>query len=270
MIGDVLDLGALVAVGQDDGVVLAGQLADLGLQRGEGGGVARRRDIDGAGPNATARASAGGRSAAAASAERPAARVELAHPATSSETSSALAECVSAPSETKSTPVSPDLAQVVERDPARSLGLDAAADDRHRLDAARRAHVVEQDAVDAGVERRRTSSSVSASTSRRRRGADCAEPGHGRRDPAGQPQVVVLDEQRLAEVEPVVRPAAAADGVLLQVPQPGRGLARVEQRGAGPVELGDAAGRQRGDAREPAEQVQRGPLAREDGPGRAR
>jgi hypothetical protein len=44
VVGHVLDLGALVAVGQDHGVVLPGQPADLGLERRECGRVARRRD----------------------------------------------------------------------------------------------------------------------------------------------------------------------------------------------------------------------------------
>ena len=82
-----------------------------------------------------------------------------------------------------------------------------------------------------------------------------AEPRHGLGDAADEPQMVVLDEERLAEVEPVIGPAAAADGVLLEIAQAGRGLAGVQQRGTGAVQLGDAAGGQRCDPGEAAEQV---------------
>ena len=94
------------------------------------------------------------------------------------------------------------------------------------------------------------------------------QPGDGRRDPAGQAQVVVLDEQRLAQVEAVVGSAAATDGVLLEIAQPGRGLARVQEHGAGAVQFGHAAGRQSGDPGQPAEQVQGSPLAGQDGAAR--
>ena len=40
--------------------------------------------------------------------------------------------------------------------------------------------------------------------------------------------VVALDEDAVAQVEPVVDSAAAADGVLIQHAQAGNGLARVD------------------------------------------
>ncbi len=95
----------------------------------------------------------------------------------------------------------------------------------------------------------------------------CAKAGDRRSDAAGEAKVVVLDEERLAEAHPVVRAAAAPDRVLLELAQTGSGLASVEQRGARPFEFGDASGGQRCDAAEAAEDVQRRPLARENGSG---
>ena len=84
VVGDVLDLGQLVVVGQDDRVALAGERADLGLQRprrpraerplGRGGRPRGHGEVHGRGSRSRERSRAG-------------------------------AECVSAPTETKSTPV---------------------------------------------------------------------------------------------------------------------------------------------------------------------
>ena len=63
------------------------------------------------------------------------------------------AECVSAPTEMKSTPVSAMRADGVERDAARGLELRAAGDELDGLAHLGRGHVVEQDDVGAGVER---------------------------------------------------------------------------------------------------------------------
>ena len=64
----------------------------------------------------------------------------------------------------------------------------------------------------------------------------------------------------------MVDPAAAADGVLLEGPQAGRGLARVEDRDAGAGDRVDEATGERGDAGQAAEEVERGSLAGEDRP----
>ncbi len=103
VIGHVLDLGPFVAVGQDDGVVLAGQAADFGLQAGERRRVAGRGDDDRAGPGRErqVRRREGG------AVHGGGWRLLRVQPATSSDTSSALAECVREPIETKSTPVAP-------------------------------------------------------------------------------------------------------------------------------------------------------------------
>src|SRR5207244_11505380 len=65
------------------------------------------------------------------------------------------------------------------------------------------------------------------------RQATRAQRGDGGADPAGEAQVVVLDENRVVEAAPMVAAAAAADGVLLERSQAGRRLARVEDRGVG-------------------------------------
>ena len=86
---------------------------------------------------------------------------------------------------------------------------------------------------------------------------------------AGRELVVVLDHRDVVQAHALVGAAAAAHGVLLQGPQPRRGLAGVQDHRAGALEgVGPATG-VRGDAGEPAEQVQQGALAHQHGPGGA-
>ena len=163
----------------------------------------------------------------------------------------------------------PHRSQVVGRDTARSFDLDATGNDRDRCTHFVETHVVQHDPGHSSVECRPDvvqCFGLDLETELRRRGV---ERRHCRPDPAGEAQVVVLDEQRLAQVHAVVGSAAAPHRVLLQLAQAGRGLASVEQRGVGPGQLGHATCRQRGDPRQPAEQVERGPFATQDGPGRA-
>ena len=80
--------------------------------------------------------------------------------------------------------------------------------------------------------------------------------------------MVVLDKQCLAQIEAVVGATTTADGVLLEVTQAGRGLASVEERRAGSFKLNDATCRKRCDAAETTQQIEGGPLARQDGPDR--
>ena len=124
-----------------------------------------------------------------------------------------------------------------------------------------RRHVVEQDPVGAGVERlgdlvQRVALDLDGKTGRPR-----ARDRLG--DRAGDAQVVVLDQDAVVEAEAMVRAAAAADGVLLELAQARRRLAGVEDRRAGAVDRVDVAAGERGDAAEAAEQVEREPLARE-------
>ena len=72
---------------------------------------------------------------------------------TSRETSSERAEWVSAPTEMKSTPVSANVADGVERDAAGCLERGATGDQRHGPAQDIGRHVVEQDPVGAGGER---------------------------------------------------------------------------------------------------------------------
>ena len=158
-----------------------------------------------------------------------------------------------------------DLADGVERDAARGFELRAAADERDRLAGAAAGAMLSSRIESAPASSAsRTSSSVSHSTSI---GSRClrAQPVDGRRDAAGEAQVVVLDQDRVVEAEPVVRAAAAADRVLLERAQARRRLARVEDLGAGPVDGVDEAAGERRDAGEASEQIQRRPLAGEQG-----
>ena len=74
--------------------------------------------------------------------------------------------------------------------------------------------------------------------------------------------MVVLDHRDVVQAHPLVGAPAAAHRVLLQGAQPGRRLAGVQDRRAGALErVGPPTG-VRGDAGEPADQVQQGPLPR--------
>ena len=94
-----------------------------------------------------------------------------------------------------------------------------------------------------------------------------------RRDRRGHParrgDVVVLDQGCVAQSHPVVLAAAAPHGVLLEQPQPGRGLAGVPDHRPGSrhrVRPGPGRGR---DAGQVAEEVEHGPLRAEHRHGRA-
>ena len=74
-----------------------------------------------------------------------------------------------------------------------------------------------------------------------------AHPRHRRLDAAGQPDVVVLDQNAVVEPHAVIDGAAGAHRVLLERAQQRRGLARVEHDDA-PARGVDELARQRGDA----------------------
>ena len=86
---------------------------------------------------------------------------------------------------------------------------------------------------------------------------------HGFSDAPGQALVVVLDEDGIVEAEAVVGAAAAAHGVFLQHAQRGRGLARVEHRDA-PASGVDESRGQRGDTRQPLQDIEGGTFGREE------
>ena len=85
---------------------------------------------------------------------------------------------------------------------------------------------------------------------------------HRTHDSAGEPDVVVFDQDPVVEPEAVIGTSTRAHGVLLQDAHQRRRLARVED---GDVTGGriDELSRERGDSREPLNEVERRALADE-------
>ena len=79
--------------------------------------------------------------------------------------------------------------------------------------------------------------------------------------------MVVLDQDRVIEAEPVVDPAAAAHGELLQRPEPGRGLAGIDDHRVGALHRCHIGRGQGGDAGQTAQQVQSRALGAQNRPG---
>ena len=226
---DVLHLGHLVVVGEDHRVALGGERADLLLHRGD---------------------------------------LSSGH-VSSSETSSERAEWVSAPTEISSTPVSA-MARMVSRvtppEASRRARPPVEVDGFAQLVEA---HVVEEDRVDADVERLRDLvERVALDLDRQRRRGPHELHGRGHR--ACGAKVVVLHEHRVVEAEAVVATAAAGDGVLLELAEAGSRLARVEDRRARALDRVDVAARERRDPGETTEEVERDALAGQDRALRAR
>ena len=98
------------------------------------------------------------------------------------------------------------------------------------------------------------------------RRADRVEGGH---DATGGDHVVVLDHRHVAEAEPVVDPAAAAHGVLLQRPPAGQRLAGVEDARRRALQRGHPGGGGGGDAGEVRGEVERGALGGQQAAGRS-
>ncbi len=80
--------------------------------------------------------------------------------------------------------------------------------------------------------------------------------GEGFRQAAAERDVVVLDEDSVGEIEPVVVAAATADSVFIERAEAGDGLARVEHLGFGAGDGFDEVGCERGDAGHALEQVE--------------
>ena len=143
--------------------------------------------------------------------------------------STAGAECVSAPTDTKSAPVAASFGNPIERDAAGNLDLRAAR--------ARAGPLRECSSIDMLSTSTMSAPAASASSTCPQRlrldldgqpGPTSTRRGHGRRDSASQPDVVVLDQNRVEETDAVIRGAAGANRVLLQHAQRRRRLARVE------------------------------------------
>ncbi len=84
----------------------------------------------------------------------------------------------------------------------------------------------------------------------------------GMHEAAGKRDVILLDQDRVIEAEAVVDTPARCHRRLLQRPQPRGCLARIEDLGAAAAHTLNEACRQRRDAGEMAEQVERGAFTR--------
>ena len=170
----------------------------------------------------------------------------------------------------KSTPVSANSRRLVERDPAARLELGAAGDvldDRAQLVGR---HVVEQEPRRAGVERLATSARVAALDLERQVGAAARARADRRADAARLGAWFSL--MRIASKSPKrwFVPPPAATAAFSSARRPGRRLARVEHAGARAVDSRDRQRRRGRDARQPLEEVQRGPLGGQQRAGGAR
>ena len=232
-VGDVLHLGQLVVVGEDDGVALGRERAHL---------VVQARDL---------------------------VRGQRGHGCTSSEMSSARTEWVSAPMEIASTPLSAigrTVSSVTPPDASSRMRAAGAGDGGAEGGDA---HVVEQDAVGARGDRfvellERVGLGLHVQV---RIGGAGGEDGLA--DAGAESDVVVLDQDRVGEIRAMVRAAAAGDGELVEPPQARRGLARVEDLDARALDRRDVPAGGGGDARHPLQQVERGALGGQDRAGRA-
>src|SRR5690606_23513586 len=77
------------------------------------------------------------------------------------------------------------------------------------------------------------------------------------RDPAGGGDVVLLDQHHVVQPRTVVVAPARPDGRLLEPAPPRRGLPRVQDPGARPRDGVDVPARERRDAREALQEVER-------------
>ena len=176
------------------------------------------------------------------------------------------AECVSAPTDTKSAPVAASSGiRSSVTPPEISIFARPRARDRRPRESSRSdmlsTRIVSAPAASASS----TCASVSASISTGKPGRCARARLYGRLHAARKTDVVVLDQHRVEETDAVVRRAAGADGVLLERAQRRRRLARVEDGDAAARRLDEPA-RARGDAREPLQKVERGPFADEQRP----
>src|ERR671934_2744044 len=155
-----------------------------------------------------------------------------------------------------------DFPNVVERDTTGRLEAGPPTRERHRLHEDRRAHVVEQDRVRARFQGflhlfERVALDLDGGSRR-------LSPVDRGGDRAGEPQMVVLDQDPVVEPETMVRAAAAPHSVFLDSPQPRCGLPRVEDRRAGTGDRLDVAPCQGRYPRQAAEQIEGQPLAAQE------
>ena len=183
--------------------------------------------------------------------------------------STAGAECVSAPTETKSAPVAassgirssvtPPEISIFARPPRATDGF---------------ANLVERQVVEENRCRRRRraprrpAARLCASISIGRSGLAPRAFATAASTPPASRDVVVLDQHRVEQSDAMVGGAAGAHRVFLERAQRRRGLSRVEH-GDPPARRVDESARARRDAREPLEKIERGALADRAACGRA-
>ena len=83
-------------------------------------------------------------------------------------------------------------------------------------------------------------------------------------DSAGERDVIVFEQDSVGEVEAVILPSAAADGVFVDHAQAGRGLASIENAGLGAGNCVDKFAGQSGDAAHPLQKIEHHSFARQD------
>ena len=148
---------------------------------------------------------------------------------------------------------------------SRRLAGDPPPDPADRRGHLRKAHVVEQDRIRAGGQRLiQLGQILHLDLDLQGVGNPLADPPDGRADPAGRRDVVVLDQDPVVEGEAVVEPAAHADGVLVEDPEPGSRLPGVEDFHRQPGDPIDIAPGRCGDSRHPLEEVQGDPFGGQD------
>ncbi len=179
------------------------------------------------------------------------------------------AECVSAPIEMRSAPVARVRRDVLERDAAGDLDREPTAHQLHQRGRLIHRAVVEQHGVGAGrqggFDLGRGAALDLHEQADRSVGTRALHGGGGA---ARERHVRVLDQDAVIEPEAVVGPAPGAHRVLLEQAKPGRGLARVDDRGSCPRDGVHEASGERGDAGQVLHQVEQHTLAGEDAPRR--
>ena len=129
-------------------------------------------------------------------------------------------------------------------------------------------HVVEQDELDPGREGLAHLVQAVALHLQRQAGRGGPDGPDRGADAARRGDVVVLDQRRVAQSHPVVGAAAAAHRVLVQRPQPRRGLPGVADGAVQPGDRVDPRPGGGGDPGQVGEEVQQGPLGGQDVPER--
>jgi hypothetical protein len=160
-----------------------------------------------------------------------------------------------------------DGADRFEANAARGFERHAAADQLDRTAERRRVHVVEQEAIGASCERfLDLLDPVDLDLNLEARIGGLCGSNRGPY-PAGDRDMVVLDENSVVEPHPVIVRTAYPRSVFSQRAQAGDRFARVEDNRSGAVDCIDVAACERGDSREVLERVERRAFGGEHGPG---